>query len=40
MFAILGEVEFDLITYFDGFESSFSANFAEHALIDGKPRLQ
>ena len=40
MFAILGDIQFDLITYFDGFESSFSANFAEHALIDGKPRLQ
>ena len=40
MFAILGDIQFDLITYFDGFDSSFSANFAEHPLIDGKPRLQ
>ncbi|OHX10254.1 hypothetical protein BI347_20875 [Chromobacterium sphagni] len=40
MFALLGEVQFDLITYFDGFESQFGADYAEHALIDGKPRLQ
>lgn len=40
MFALLGDVQFDLITYFDGFESQFSADFAEHALIEGKPRLQ
>ncbi|MDR1709993.1 MAG: phage tail protein [Candidatus Accumulibacter sp.] len=40
MYAVLGDIEFDLITYFDGFESRFGADFAEHALIDGKPRLQ
>jgi phage protein U len=40
MFALLGDIQFDLITYFDGFESQFGANFAEHALIEGKPRLQ
>jgi phage protein U len=40
MFALLGEIEFDLITYFDGFEWQAGANYAEHALIDGKPRLQ
>ncbi|WP_353189530.1 phage tail protein [Pandoraea pnomenusa] len=40
MFALLGDVQFDLITYFDGFESEFGADFAEHALIEGKPRLQ
>ncbi|KUM03536.1 phage tail protein [Chromobacterium subtsugae] len=40
MFALLGEVQFDLITYFDGFESQFGADYAEHALIEGKPRLQ
>lgn len=40
MFALLGDVQFDLITYFDGFESQFGADFAEHALIEGKPRLQ
>ena len=40
MFALLGDVQFDLITYFDGFESQFGADFAEHPLIEGKPRLQ
>lgn len=40
MFALLGDVQFDVITYFDGFESQFGADYAEHALIEGKPRLQ
>ena len=40
MFAILGKVEFDLITYFDGLETRFGAEYAEHALIALKPRLQ
>ncbi len=40
MFALLGNIQFDLITYFDGFESQFGVDYAEHALIDGKPRLQ
>lgn len=40
MFALLGDVQFDLITYFDGFESQFGADYAEHALMEGKPRLQ
>lgn len=40
MFAILGSVEFDLITYFDGLETRFGAEYAEHALIARKPRLQ
>ncbi|WP_432719838.1 phage tail protein [Jeongeupia wiesaeckerbachi] len=40
MYALLGDIQFDLIAYFDGFESQFGADYAEHALIDGKPRLQ
>lgn len=40
MYAILGNVEFDLITYFDGLETQFGADYAEHALIGRKPRLQ
>lgn len=40
MFALLGDVQFDIITYFDGFESQFGADYAEHPLIEGKPRLQ
>ena len=35
--ALLGEITFDLITYFEGMEANFSANYAEHALIEGKP---
>lgn len=39
-FALLGDVQFELITYFDGLEGHFAADYAEHALIEGKPRLQ
>ena len=38
--AILGDITFDLITYFEGMEVKFGADYAEHALIEGKPRLQ
>jgi phage protein U len=38
--ALLGDIAFNLITYFEGVEESFSGNYAEHALIEGKPRLQ
>ena len=38
--AILGDIPFDLITYFSGVEEKYAAEFAEHALIEGKPRLQ
>lgn len=40
MYAVLGGVEFDLITYFDGMETRFGADYAEHPLIGRKPRLQ
>ncbi|TDK65974.1 phage tail protein [Sapientia aquatica] len=40
LYATLGDIEFDLLTYFDGFEIKFAANYAEHALIGRKPRLQ
>jgi phage protein U len=40
MYALLGDIQFDLITYFDGFECTFAADYAEHAMIAGKPRLQ
>jgi hypothetical protein len=40
MYAVLGEIEFDLITYFDGLETQFGSDYAEHALIGRKPRLQ
>ncbi|MEX3555332.1 MAG: phage tail protein [Burkholderia gladioli] len=38
--ALLGDVTFDLITYFEGTETRVGADFAEHKLIEGKPRLQ
>lgn len=40
MYALLGDIQFELITYFDGLETQYGADFAEHALIEGKPRLQ
>lgn len=40
MFALLGDIQFDLITYFDGMDAQFGADYAEHPLIEGKPRLQ
>ncbi|WP_052941405.1 phage tail protein [Chromobacterium subtsugae] len=39
-FALLGEMQFELITYFNGLDGRFAADFAEHARIGGKPRLQ
>lgn len=39
-FAVLGDIEFNLITYLSGFEAQFGADYAEHNLINGKPRLQ
>lgn len=38
--ALLGEISFALISYGAEVESNFAANYAEHALIEGKPRLQ
>lgn len=38
--AMLGTIGFDVLTSMEDGEESFSANFAEHALIEGKPRLQ
>jgi phage protein U len=40
MYAVLGDVEFELITYFDGLDVQFGADYAEHARVGGKPRLQ
>lgn len=38
--ALLGDIPFSLITYFEGMETKFAAEYAEHALIEGKPALQ
>jgi phage protein U len=40
MFAVLGDVQFELITYFTGMDVKLSVQYAEHALINRKPRLQ
>ncbi|ADJ61742.1 phage tail protein [Herbaspirillum seropedicae] len=38
--ALLGQISFALISYSAEVQGKFAANYAEHALIDGKPRLQ
>lgn len=40
MFAILGEIEFTVAGGISGMEQSGSANWAEHARIQGKPLLE
>lgn len=40
MFAILGDLEFELITYWSGLSSTYSTNYVEHPVIEGLPVLQ
>lgn len=40
MFAQLGEIKFELITYFNGLNETISYNYAEHERIENKPILQ
>lgn len=40
MFAQLGSIKFDLITYFNGLDDVQKHNFAEHQTIESKPKLQ
>lgn len=40
MYAALGTVEFDLVSYWSDFSHQQGVDFAEHALIGKKPRLQ
>jgi len=40
MFAQLGDIQFELITYFNGIEETISYNYAEHERINNKPVLQ
>ncbi len=40
MYAQLGDIKFELITYFGGLNSSEKIEYAEHATIEGKPKLQ
>lgn len=40
MFAQLGEIKFELITYFNGLQETVSYNYAQHDRIENKPLLQ
>lgn len=40
MFAQLGDIKFELITYFNGLTETVSYNFAKHERIENKPILQ
>ncbi|QRO34123.1 phage tail protein [Chromobacterium violaceum] len=40
MFALLGDIQFELITYFDGLEASKATKYARHEVMDDKPVLQ
>lgn len=40
MFAMLGDVRFDLLTSFSDFEETHNAVFAKHDVLAGRPRLQ
>ena len=40
MFALLGDIKFDLVTYFDGLTSRRGVKYARQEVIAGKPRLQ
>ena len=40
MFAQLGNIKFELITYFNGLNETVSYNYAQHERIENKPILQ
>ncbi|MCD8377293.1 MAG: phage tail protein [Candidatus Gastranaerophilales bacterium] len=40
MFAQLGDIKFELITYFNGLNENVSYNYAQHDRIENKPILQ
>lgn len=40
MYAQLGNLKFDLITYYEGFRALAKTQYAEHKVIEGKPRIQ
>lgn len=40
MFCVLGELEFELLNGPTGWEMTEGEDYAEHALVEGKPRLQ
>lgn len=40
MYAVLGEIEFEVVTYWNGFENTMGVDYASHARIEGKPGVQ
>ncbi|HCC0890467.1 TPA: phage tail protein [Salmonella enterica] len=40
MYAVLGEIEFEVVAYWDEFESKMGVDYASHARIEGKPGVQ
>ena len=40
MYAMLGDVRFELLNSFTSLEAEHSANFAKHEVLKGRPRLQ
>ena len=40
LFAQLGDIKFELITYFNGLNETVSYNYAQHDRIENKPILQ
>lgn len=39
-YALLGDLQFELLAYFNGLEGRLGSDYSEHARIEGKPRLQ
>lgn len=40
MYAVLGEIEFDVVAYWNEFESTMGVDYTSHARIEGKPGVQ
>lgn len=40
MYAQLGDIKFELITYWRGLSASWGTQYAQHDAIEGKPKLQ
>jgi phage protein U len=40
LFAILGEITFQVLTSFEGFHSASEFRYAEHKVVEARPRLQ
>ena len=40
MFAKLGNIQFDIMPYVSNMDETSSSNYVEHAVIEGKPKLQ